>query len=103
VKTHIQNWEYSNVGMILGVQSVISNNGLAKVIEECGELIQVCAKRIASNKFETNDSQKLDKIIEEEIADVLASTEFLIAHLKLNKDNIKSRSISKLKTYNYKH
>ena len=81
---------------------MVRNDGLAKVIEECGELIQVCAKRIRANKFETDCAKDLDKMIEEEIADVLAATDFLIGHLKLDKEKIKSRSTSKLKTYNYK-
>lgn len=60
-------------------------NGLAKLIEECGELQQVAAKKLAY--FDTDnhpDGSNLRIRLEEEIADVLAACDFVTLTFQLS-------------------
>lgn len=60
-------------------------NGLAKLIEECGELQQVAAKKLAY--FDTDqhpDGSNLRLRLEEEIADVLAACDLVILTFQLS-------------------
>lgn len=55
--------------------------GLAKIIEECGELIEVCAKIIGNGgSFEYYDGTELDARLAQELADVLAAIQYTRAH-----------------------
>lgn len=58
-------------------------NGLAKLIEECGELLQVAGKKLAY--FHTNEhpdgDRPLDLRLADEIADVMAACSFVRAHM----------------------
>jgi hypothetical protein len=55
--------------------------GVAKVMEECGELVQVCGKLLASEGRAAHwDGTDLHVRLEEELADVLAAIAFLREH-----------------------
>ena len=73
-------------------------NGLAKLLEECGELSQVAAKKLAY--FHTDDhpdgAGSLDKRLQDEIADVIAACIFVAAKFGLNTAAINDRCDRKL-------
>lgn len=74
--------------------------GMAKVIEEAGEVLQLCGKimsiRGATTYFKGED---LRNELQDEIGDLLASLNFLIDENKLDKDVIRNRIIHKLDKY----
>jgi NTP pyrophosphatase (non-canonical NTP hydrolase) len=76
---------------------VMTANGVVKLAEECGELIQVCAKRLAY--FHTDrhpDGSDLRSRMVAEIGDVLAAVQFVVAELHLPRDQIDDRRRYKL-------
>ncbi len=58
-------------------------NGLAKLIEECGELLQVAGKKLAyyHTNIHPDGEGALDVRLADEIADVLAACDFVRAHM----------------------
>lgn len=79
----------------------MSNKGLTKIMEECSELIQICAKKVAFMQDEYHpDGQFMRGEIEKEMADVLASIEFVINKWNLNRELIDYRMNQKLSLYN---
>ena len=67
--------------------------GLAKLIEECGELVQVAGKKLAYYTTDTHPDggPPRNRRLEDEIADVIASCSIVVANLKLNENYIKKR------------
>jgi NTP pyrophosphatase (non-canonical NTP hydrolase) len=77
-------------------------NGLAKLIEECGELQQVAGKRLA---YYTTDEHPdggppLDERLADEIADVIAACKFVARTHLLDSVAIERRVLAKLKLFN---
>lgn len=76
-------------------------NGLAKLLEELGELSQVAAKKLAY--FDTDEhpdgEAPLSIRLENEMADVMASIEFVRETLGLSSVRINSRAAIKLRQY----
>jgi NTP pyrophosphatase (non-canonical NTP hydrolase) len=72
-------------------------DGLAKLIEECGELIQVCGKKLAY--FTTNDhpdgGPPLNQRLEDEMGDVVAAVNIVVQLLGLDEDAIDDRVAQK--------
>lgn len=67
--------------------------GLAKLSEECGEVVQVVGKAIQVGDLDNKHwSGDLRHKLEDEIADVLAAARFVIEHHKLDMDGIEKRS-----------
>lgn len=58
-------------------------NGLAKLIEECGELLQVAGKKLAyyHTNVHPDGEGPLDVRLADEIADVMAACAFVRAHM----------------------
>lgn len=82
----------------------ISNRGYTKLVEECGELIQVAAKRIAyldDSHPDDRTKPSLDLRIEDEIADVLAACRFVIEKNKLNTQYIEGKMNLKVSVFNH--
>lgn len=78
--------------------------GIAKLIEEAGELIQVCGKLMGSRGHEDHwDGTNLRERLHEEIGDVLAACEFIIARCGLDRGKIRERIAHKLGRYNSWH
>lgn len=80
--------------------------GLAKVMEECGEVIQVAGKLIAAGGRNTHWDQAasgsptpLTGRLEDEIADTHAALLFLIETNRLDADRISERANRKLKMF----
>jgi hypothetical protein len=73
-------------------------SGLAKLIEECGELLQVAGKKLAW--YDTDephwDGSELDRRLEEELADVFAAGTLVIDALGLTRAAIYLRRDQKL-------
>lgn len=73
-------------------------NGLAKLLEELGELSQVAAKRLAYFHASTHPdgAGDLDRRMEDEMADVSAAVAFVAEQFGLDFKRICSRSVDKL-------
>src|ERR1700722_7934464 len=72
--------------------------GLSKLIEECGEVVQVCGKLLGTGGASAHwDGSDLRERLTEEIADVLAAARFVILHNGLDEAAIAKRTNEKLK------
>lgn len=81
--------------------SGMAGRGLAKLLEECGELTQICAKKLARMDTDVHwDGQgSLKARMEEEIADVRAASIYVIKEFTLSERNIQARTAKKLAAY----
>lgn len=79
----------------------MSHNGLTKLTEECGELTQIAMKKIAFADTDVHPDGKgsMKLRLEEEIADVRAASQFVIANFDLDEEFIKERAEQKLKMF----
>ncbi len=79
--------------------------GIAKLIEECGELLQVLGKKLAY--YTTDDhpdgAGPLTQRLEKEMADVYAAMDFVRGTLGLNGVAIEARRSDKLATFERWH
>lgn len=86
--------------MTLGVIMSMSHKGLAKLIEECGEVIQVGGKVLQVGSIDSKHwSGVLRTMMEDEIADLQAAIEYVIEQNSLNKIKIGVRRARKLKKF----
>lgn len=86
--------------------SVGSNHwtGLSKLIEEAGEVIQVCGKILATGGEDKHwDGTDLRKRLEEELADLLAAAQFVQEKNNLNTERTEVLKQCKLVTYDEWH
>jgi hypothetical protein len=78
--------------------------GAAKLIEECGETLQVLGKLIAirggSDHF---DGSNLHERLREELADLWAALAFFISHSSVNADAVEGRMREKFALFNEWH
>ncbi len=81
------------------------NKGLTKLIEECGELVQIAAKKAAYMHTDQHpDGQgSLSARLAEEIADVQAAIALVIDKLQLDHEKIAWRTEQKLRLFRHKH
>ena len=71
--------------------------GVAKLIEECGELQQVCGKRLAYWTTDDHpDGTNLKERMEDEMADVCAAIDFVIEQKGLDRTRISLRWAQKM-------
>lgn len=76
------------------------HNGAIKVMEECGELTQAIAKKLACTPRPVHwDGSKVDRHIEEEMGDVLAAVTYAAREMGLNAERIAHRMDFKTKLY----
>jgi NTP pyrophosphatase (non-canonical NTP hydrolase) len=74
--------------------------GLTKLIQKCGELIQVSAIKQAYFDVDTHpDGSSIKNRLQEQIGDVLAAIDFVVFMLNLDLRTISERHISKLETF----
>lgn len=67
--------------------------GIAKLIEECGEVIQICGKLIATGgRTDHWSGLDLREELEDEMADVRAAIEFVMAYSNLDVRRIQDRA-----------
>ncbi|SHF01183.1 MazG nucleotide pyrophosphohydrolase domain-containing protein [Kaistia soli DSM 19436] len=78
--------------------------GISKLTEECGEVMQVCGKLVGSHGEVIHfDGSDLRKRMQEELADLLAAIEFVVAVNPLDYDAIAARRDEKLKLFHAWH
>jgi hypothetical protein len=78
--------------------------GLSKLIEECGEVIQVGGKLMGSAGVEEHwDGTNLRYRIECELADLSAAIAFFAKHNRLSREVIEGRGSNKLATFERWH
>jgi len=80
-------------------------NGLTKLIEECGELIQIAAKKQAFMDTDQHPDGKgsMKRRLEEEMADVIASCMLVSKNFELDGDFMAERMEKKLKLFTSWH
>ena len=79
-------------------------NGLAKLLEELGELAQIAGKKLAYYHTDSHpDGMPIDARLEEELADVIAACSFVIHTLRLNKSRVVHRARRKLGLFRLWH
>lgn len=71
--------------------------GISKVVEECGELLQILGKLMAYPVGRYPDGQDLKVLVEEEIADLYAALDYFVEVNGL--DNTTDRRCVKLKRF----
>lgn len=78
----------------VGEQDRSGGRGLAKLIEECGELMQVAGKRLAYYTIDKHPDggPPLTTRLEDEIADVIAACQFVAEQHGLDMDRIHARA-----------
>ncbi len=76
---------------------MMTGRGLAKLIEECGELVQVAGKRLAyySTDVHPDGGPALSERLEDEIADVIAACALVVELHGLDVDRIVARTDAK--------
>lgn len=67
--------------------------GIAKLIEECGELQQILGKKLAYYTTDEHPDGKgsLNKRIEDELADVQAAIDLVVVNLNLDAKRVQQR------------
>lgn len=85
----------------------LEKKGLVKLVEECGELTQVAAKKMALDNFESwehwDGAGDLKERLENEIADVIAACATVIANFDLDDRAIMKRQARKTALFRYWH
>ena len=75
-------------------------SGVAKLIEECGELTQILGKKLAYwHTDEHPDGKPIHARIQEEMGDVLAAIWFTAQELGLDQRAIQDRAVAKRKLF----
>lgn len=78
----------------------MDKKGLTKLVEECAELSQIAAKKMAYLDVDIHpDGNNMKDKLEEEIADVLAAISFVTNKFDLNSDFIETRKKIKISKY----
>ena len=77
------------------------HNGLVKLVEECGELVQIASKKISYHDTDAHPDGKgsMRMRLENEIADVTASVAFVVEKLGLSLDRIETMADHKLRRF----
>jgi NTP pyrophosphatase (non-canonical NTP hydrolase) len=70
-------------------------NGLNKLMEESGELIQAAAKTQANLGNKIHDPHQLRQSLHDEIGDTLAAIDYVISELELDRSKIEFRATEK--------
>ena len=79
--------------------------GVAKLIEECGELTQILGKKLAYWHTDAHPDGKgsIAQRIQEEMADVQAAIYFVAVHLDLDHEAIEKRTRDKINLFGTWH
>lgn len=78
--------------------------GVSKLIEEAGEVVQVCGKLLGANGAVDHwDGTNLRARLEEELADLQAAIHFVTRHCGLSDDRIRDRAERKLALFEEWH
>ena len=78
----------------------MDKKGLTKLMEECGELTQIAAKKAAYIDTDIHpDGKSMSRRMEDEIADVMAASIFVTKKFGLNREYIYARAEQKMATF----
>lgn len=78
--------------------------GLSKLVEECGEVVQVIGKLMGSRGNDLHwNVPSLKAALEDEVADLLAACDYVMEKCWLNIEHITTRRQRKLETYRTWH
>ena len=78
--------------------------GITKLVEESGEVLQVCGKLIATDGDVNHyDGSNLKERLENELADLMAAIGFVGAHCGLNVQRISDRAETKRTLFEHWH
>ncbi len=79
----------------------MSNNGLTKLVEECGELAQIAAKKIAYPDTDEHPDGKgsMKTRMEDEMADVMAAIAFVCEKFGLDEARMFARGSMKTELF----
>lgn len=77
---------------------MMSANGLTKLVEECGELVQICAKKMAYYHSDEHPDGKgsMKQRMTEEMGDVLAAIHFVATKFDISVEDLIIRKYKKL-------
>lgn len=80
---------------------MLEKKGLVKLVEECGELIQIASKKMTRMDSDDHWDKKgsLSERLEDEMADVIAAISSVAINLKLNAARMDERVIRKAKMF----
>lgn len=80
-------------------------NGLTKLIEECGELTQIAAKKSAfmDTDIHPDGAGSMKARLENEIADVMAACIFVASTFDLDEERMKTRTDEKMQRFGAWH
>jgi len=83
----------------------MSNNGLTKLMEECGELTAIAAKKVAfmHTDVHPDGAGSMKQRLEEEVADVIAAIGLVCQTFGLNEEHIMTRTEKKLALFKKWH
>lgn len=81
----------------------LPHNGLIKLAEECGELIQAAMKRVTCPDEVHWDGSNQKTRLEDEIADVIAACHVVIDNFNLSNRRIDDRADLKRRLFRYWH
>lgn len=80
---------------------MLEKNGLVKLVEECGELIQIASKKMA--RMDTNEhwdgAGSISERMEDEAGDVLAAIQIVAENFGLNPDKLAERQKRKYELF----
>lgn len=84
---------------------MMAAKGLAKLIEECGELVQVCGKRLAyyTTEDHPDGGEALTARLEDEIGDVIAACQLVVELNQLNQRSVNLRVVRKFRLFSDWH
>lgn len=75
-------------------------NGLSKLVEECGEVVQVAGKLLGTNgEVRHWDGSNLRERMTEELADLQAAITFFIRGNDFDADEFQRRAVKKLELF----
>lgn len=87
--------------MRMDLHDMMSGNGLVKLMEECGELVQIAAKKLAYYDTDIHPDGKgsLRTRMTEEMGDVLAAIDFVTRKFEISEGALDARRKMKLELF----
>ncbi len=80
---------------------MLEKQGLVKLVEECGELIQIAGKKMTRMDSDAHwdNAGSISSRMEDEIADVFAAAMVVMENFNLDKNKVSERAEAKLKLF----
>lgn len=80
---------------------MLEKQGLVKLVEECGELIQIASKKMTRMDSDAHwdNAGSISSRMEDEIADVFAAATIVMENFNLNRERVSERADAKIKLF----